>query len=85
MPYINKICSNYGGHVRTVRLKRKCAENYTKWHNKLIFFNCNQHFWLFQTVTVSAVVILHFHCLTVMLSFIVLFYSVSLFNMHNCT
>ena len=24
--------------------EQKCAENYNKWHNKIIFLNCNQHF-----------------------------------------
>ena len=24
--------------------QRNCSENYSKWHNKFIFLNCNQHF-----------------------------------------
>ena len=30
--------------VGTSYKERKCAENYTKWHNEFIFLNCSQHF-----------------------------------------
>ena len=32
------------GFVVFLYRERKCAVNYNKWHNKLIFLNCNQHF-----------------------------------------
>ena len=34
--------------VRCEHRERKCAENYNKWHNKVICLNCNQHFGNFK-------------------------------------
>ena len=38
---------------RSTHRKRKCSENYTKWHDKFIFFKLQSAFCWLQTITVS--------------------------------
>jgi len=30
-------------NLQALYMERECAENYNKWHNKIVFLNCNQH------------------------------------------